>query len=375
MVRSVFAMFVILLYGTLVLANAKITVVDDRAYTLPQTRELVVRSPSLGRNFVVLVSMPGGPFVQADAKHPAVYVLDGGFGIAGPIGQTMSWSGAITPAYIVSVNYPSGDAHRTHDLLHHLRTRDDGTTEGGGGAAFATFLTHELRPLLESRFPLDPQRSILFGHSLAGLFTAKVMVSTPDAFSGYVIASPSTGADPGIVDAVAKVAARGRGRRVFIAAGQHESAIVRGAEQLAAALSGPNSTFDIEKVIYTDATHVSYWPDLVPAAYRHVLPAANKPATKRVAVTLNDADRARIAGTYAIANGRTLIVTLRGPRIFAIMAGTPETEIIAESPQQFFAPAQGFDVTFMFEGPTNVPAQAVVVSLNGAKTRAVRTRQ
>ena len=352
-------------------SGAAVTVVREEAYTQPDTRELVLHSQSLERDFVVLVSAPSGPFVEAGKKLPAIYALDGGFGIAGPIGQVMSWSGSMAPAYVVSLSYPPGDQHRNHDLLHRP-VSTDGVNIGGGGEAFAKFVIRELRPFLESRFPLDPDNAILLGHSLGGLFTANVLANSPESFAGFVIASPSTGADPNITSAMQAVADRGRGRRVFIAAGQYESSIVGNADRMAKALSGGTSTFDVVNVVYADATHVSYWPDLVPAAFRHVLPAANKSPTKRVAVTLEKGQLDRIAGAYSIGDGRMLAISLRGSRVYATLAGTPETEILAESPQKFFSPVDGFDVTFTFEGSDTAPAQAVVVSLNGAKTRAVR---
>jgi predicted alpha/beta superfamily hydrolase len=353
-------------------ADVGLRVIEERAYTRPDAQELVVHSESLDRNFIVVVCAPSGPFVDAAAKLAAVYALDGGYGIAGPIGQLMSWSGAMSPAYVVSVSYPPSQERRQHDLLHRTRA-GEAAILGGGGAAFSKFLTHELRPYLERRYPLDPNRAVLFGHSSAGLFVANVLASVPDAFDGFIIASPSMWEDPLAVAEVGKIADRGRGRRVFIAAGEFEPTIVANAAQLAAALGGVKPTFAITNVVFADATHVSYWPDLVPAAFRAVLPPANRPAAgKRVAMPVAKSELERITGVYGTSDGRTITVTQDDSRVFAMLSGTPRTEILAESPQQFFAPVEGFDVTFTFEGPVERPADAVVLSLNGTKIRALR---
>jgi predicted alpha/beta superfamily hydrolase len=374
LMASGLALFCALAPAAPVFAATVLELVQEREYVVPNTHELLVRSQAVGRTFVILVSVPSGPFVESGKKLPAIYALDGGYGIAGPIGQLMTWSGSITPAFIVSVSHPTGDPNRDHDLLHTPTVRD-GVTIGGGGEAFATFLTDELQPFLENRYPLDPAAAVLFGHSLAGLFAAKVLASAPESFAGFIIASPATWADPQIVVALQKIAARGRDRPIFLAAGQHEPSIVEGTNQLAAALQTKGATFKLAKQIFPDATHISYWPELVPAAYRHVLPAATKAIVKRVPINLNNDDLERIAGVYEIGDGRTITITVRESRTFAVMTGTPQTEILPTSAQVFFAPVEGFDVTFRFEGPAGELAQAVVLSLNGAKTRAVRARR
>ncbi len=170
----------------------------------------VLHSERLGRDFVVVVSTPSGPFVEPGRKIAAVYALDGGYGVAGPIGQLMAWSGTMSPAYVVSVGYPDGQASRRDSDLLFRPTVRDGVTIGGGGAAFEAFLTIELRPFLEARYPLDPTRAILFGHSYGGLFAANVLARTPHAFAGYIIASPSVAADPQALAGLAQAAPRAR---------------------------------------------------------------------------------------------------------------------------------------------------------------------
>src|SRR3546814_8321170 len=50
---------------------------------------------------------------------------------------------------------------------------------------------HELKPLIAQRYPVDARRQTLFGHSYGGLFTLYTLFTKPQAFQGYVAASPS----------------------------------------------------------------------------------------------------------------------------------------------------------------------------------------
>ena len=311
------------------------------------------------------------------ANIPAIYALDGGYGVAGPIAQQMAWSWAMSPAYVISVTYPAGVANaRDTDFLFQPTIRN-GATIGGGGAAFEAFLADDLRPFLESRYPLDPARAILFGHSYGGLFVANVLAATPDAFSGYIIASPSTPADPFVVDKNAAIAARGHGQRVFVAVGGNEdAAMVSGAQQLAAALATSGSGFVVQKQVFAGEGHLTYYPMLVPAAFAWMLPSppgARQMGTAQVkcsAIQVSNAALDRLVGVYLLSDGRAVTIRRQGASLLAQMTGSPEGEVFAETPQTFCRP--DVDVHLQFEMAASGPATAVTVNLFGSPMRAVR---
>ena len=300
----------------------------------------VLHSARLGRDFVVVVSTPSGPFVEPRRKIAAVYALDGGYGVAGPIGQLMAWSGTMSPAYVVSVGYPDGQASRRDSDLLFRPTVRDGVTIGGGGAAFEAFLTTELRPFLEARYPLDPTRAILFGHSYGGLFAANVLAQTPHAFAGYIIASPSVVADPQVLAGLAQAASKGEGQRVYVAVGEREDAgMVEGAKRVAAILAAPGSTFTVESRVFAGESHIGYYPQLVPAAFAWILPPPAPPAHSHVAIALPPGALERMTGVYAIGDGRTVTVAVRQGKLYALLTGSPEGEFQPETPLTFFTDA------------------------------------
>lgn len=61
----------------------------------------------------------------------------------------------------------------------------------GGAAAFLAALENEILPHAEHRFPLDPTRRTLWGHSYGGLFALYVLCEAPNLFQALCVASPS----------------------------------------------------------------------------------------------------------------------------------------------------------------------------------------
>ena len=257
-------------------------VVSENPATPPGYKAYVVHSDRIGRDFVVTVHTSGAVVVLPGQKLPAVYALDGGYGMAGPQGVMLSQSSAMEPSIIVSVGYlPGQTTLRNTDLMHSRTTTPDGVAMGGGGAAFEAFLLDELKPFIEAKYPADPKRSVLFGHSAGGLFAANVFADKPDAFYGYIIGSASAWADPTLFARVSAAAARAHGQHVYLSVGEMESAgkpgggttMIDGYTGLLKALRGHPGVI-LEPRIYAGETHASYYPRLVTDGFRAVLPPA-----------------------------------------------------------------------------------------------------
>jgi predicted alpha/beta superfamily hydrolase len=349
------------------------TIVSESAYQPEGVKQFVIRSEKLGRDMLVVVSAPtSGSAVMpgqraARDKLPAVYALDMGWGVAGPVGQLMSSVTAMSATYVISVGYPAANWRETDFMFDPFTER--GRTVGGGGAKYLAFLTEELQPFLEQRYPLDPDRAVLFGHSLGGLFTANVLARQPEAFGGYIIASPSVKYDTTLVQRVAKAAPAGKGRRVFVSAGEKEGYdIPEGATAIAAALSAPGSTFKTEKRIYANEGHISYYARLTPEAFASVLP----PAVKfDAAVTLPREALERVTGVYDFADKRTMTVLMKDGKLFAQMTGIMgEAPILPDNESRFFIP--GYETTIIFDLAQPGPASALAVKANGVEMRATR---
>ena len=61
----------------------------------------------------------------------------------------------------------------------------------GGEQALLAFLEHTLMPEIARRYPVDPRRQILVGHSFGGMYALNVLYTRPDLFTQIVSISPS----------------------------------------------------------------------------------------------------------------------------------------------------------------------------------------
>src|SRR5690606_33589829 len=60
----------------------------------------------------------------------------------------------------------------------------------GGSQKYITFLKDELLPYIGKNYRTKAERTVI-GESLAGLFSAEVLLKQPDLFDNYIIISPS----------------------------------------------------------------------------------------------------------------------------------------------------------------------------------------
>ena len=326
-----------------------------------------LHSDRLGRDISVTVNMPSATVFLPGQKMPVIYALDGGYGMAGPQGNLLANTGVMQPAMIVSVGYLAGQKNwRATDLTHTKGT----IPESGGGAAFEAFLLEDLKPFIEAKFPADPKHSVLFGHSLGGLFVANVFADNPDAFSGYIIGSASAWADPPVVDRVAAAAARAHGARIYLTVSELEyggtggGAMTMGGgyEALGKALSGKPGVV-LQTRLYQGESHLSYYPRLVNDGFPAVLPPAVPMSAQQAKVPADIA--ARYAGVYDMPDGRKLTVKgLPTGQMSAQVTGIPPVPLLPNGKDRFYNPTSDIDAVFDDKGLT--------MSGGGAKLRIPR---
>lgn len=348
---------------------APLTVVSEAPVTEQSATRFVVHSDRLARDYEVTVQLPDAKVFLPGQKLAAIYALDGGYDLAGPTSVFLGARAMMAPAIVVSLRLAPGQpSSRNEDFTHHPFTVD-GKTSGGGGAAFEAFLLQDLRPFIEARYPADPASSVLFGHSLGGVFAANLFADNSNAFAGYIIGSVVVPRDPGLVDRVAKATARAHGQRVFLAVGGAEDttqaekrAMRQGFNALARAFRTPPGV-TLQARSYPGENHISYYPNLVLDGFRFVLPPT-VPVDLPYAPSPQDVPT-RYVGAYALPDGRTLTVKPGFDRYLAVQVDDgPAVYWLPNGADRFYAYTADLDVTF--------DARGLTLRGRGAKVRAER---
>ena len=344
----------------------QVTIISEGPAIQSRATRLILHSALMGREYEIEVTAPFRGPVFPGQKAAVIYALDGGWGVAGPAGWLLGGGGAMSPAYVVTVGYPQGQRNtREQDLLPRPVRRQDGSlAQGGRSALFTQFLTEELRPFIEARFPVDPQRSILFGHSLAGIFTANVLADQPTAFSGYLIASPSVWADPTAIDRLRQATA-GRDRPVFVGYGEREEGyMVEGGQQLSEALAGRDR---LGVKVFPGAYHITYYPAIMGEALPFLLPR-QAPLEFPMAVNLPASRIAVLAGTYLVGGAIPVRLKATDDGLIATAPGGGQMPLKASSPTAFFSPDLDVRAVFTDDG------RSMTLFVNGDRIDAVRAQ-
>lgn len=224
--------------------------------TVPDAEWFDLAPPGGGAPYRIFIAHPRGP--APPSGWPLVVMLDANAAFATFTEVMRRGAGrpqatGIEEAVLVGIGYPEGDDTRTRRTFDYTagKSAEDGAAEDGaaedgaaeegaaeeraavratgGRDAFLAFIQGTLKPRLAARFPLDPGRQMLFGHSLGGWFTLDVALRDTVAFTAYVAVSPSIWWDEArLLDGLASAggfASEGGALRLAILVGEWEEAL------------------------------------------------------------------------------------------------------------------------------------------------------
>jgi uncharacterized protein len=145
-----------------------------------------------GHHYRILVSAPAG--AAPKDGFPVFYVLDADawFGTTVEIAKMREYE-KLEPAVIIGVASPKHfffNLSRSYDFTPPGADPDFDGVKTGGANEFLAFLNDRLKPWVRAKYKIDPNRQILFGHSLGGTFALHTLFTAPESFSIYLIASP-----------------------------------------------------------------------------------------------------------------------------------------------------------------------------------------
>ena len=126
------------------------------------------------------------------AGYPVMYLLDGNNALAE---LKEEWLGELSdgnPPVLVMIGYEMDDLYDMEQ-----RTRD---YTGASSAAFLDLIQSRIKPLVQSRYPIDQAQQSLWGHSFGGLFVLYALFEQPLAFQNWFAASASLWYQPSTWD-------------------------------------------------------------------------------------------------------------------------------------------------------------------------------
>lgn len=163
---------------------------EGRLQGLGDTRYHLFESETLGHPLHLYVRRPDsgeeGPF-------PVVYLLDGGinYPLLSAYYHYLRIGEELPELVLVGISYGSdrfeGGNFRSSDFTAPAADRE----WWGKAPVFQAVLADELMPFVESRYPADPGRRILFGHSLGGQFVLYNALTRPRLFQGLIASNPA----------------------------------------------------------------------------------------------------------------------------------------------------------------------------------------
>jgi predicted alpha/beta superfamily hydrolase len=212
----------------------------------PDAEQWDMTSQITGRTYRIYVAKPVATAPVPEGGYPVLYLNDGDFSFHTAADALLMQSVGLEarPAFVVGIGYgkdwQTASRNRCADLTPFppdsaTRAILDAaplTKDASYGEAedFHRFLTEELRPVIEARYPVDRDETILWGDSFGGLFALYVLFNHPEAYRTYLVVSPSIiWNDRAILNdeekLIAPLAAGKVSPRIQIVAGEYEETL------------------------------------------------------------------------------------------------------------------------------------------------------
>lgn len=192
--------------GMAPLAQAATAPAKNPPVVLPASEQWDMTAQANGQQYRIFVAAPERP--APASGYRVLYVMDGNAMFLTAVealrarggdrrrGQTPDGEKEVQEmqTVVVGIGYPPGTdiaLARARDLSLPGVSEPRVRGASGGSDAFLAFIEKELKPAIASKYPIDPARQAIFGHSLGGLFTLHVLATRADVFQTYLAASPS----------------------------------------------------------------------------------------------------------------------------------------------------------------------------------------
>lgn len=158
----------------------------------PAHETLRIQSAALTEARRINVYLPPEYDQRRDVVYPVLYMPDGGeqedFPHLARAVDDLIRAGQIRPMLVVGIE----NTQRRRDMTGPTEVESDRkiAPQVGGSAAFRTFISNELIPVIHARYRVSDEDAII-GESLAGLFVVETLFLRPQTFDTYIALDPS----------------------------------------------------------------------------------------------------------------------------------------------------------------------------------------
>jgi hypothetical protein len=158
-----------------------------------QFSDLRFNSADGQRHYRIRIAQPR--IAPPAAGYPVVYLLDGNAVLMELNASLLARLAAQKqPPVLVLLSYDNDlriDANgRSYDYTP-APLQTGGMRANGGADAFLKLIESQVKPAVEAKVAIDPQRQTLWGHSYGGLFVLHTLLTQPATFQNYVAVEPS----------------------------------------------------------------------------------------------------------------------------------------------------------------------------------------
>jgi len=174
------------------LALSSVTVTVHADGRTPSHETLRIQSVAMSETRRISVYLPPAYDLSRDVTYPVLYMPDGGeqedFPHLAKAIDELIRSGQVRPMLVVGIE----NTQRRRDMTGPTEVESDRkiAPQVGGSAAFRTFITNELIPVIHARYRVSDDEAII-GESLAGLFVVETLFLRPQTFDTYIALDPS----------------------------------------------------------------------------------------------------------------------------------------------------------------------------------------
>ena len=166
-------------------------------YSAPVSKELTIYSTEIDDSVFIRIQLPENYNKYSDQHYPVLYLLDGDFYFDYAVATSNLLSKGIqpfTPEFII-VGISSSNRFRDFTPSHATVNNDNSPVPSnykisGHADQFSAFMANTLSPMIRKEYR-NNGFSVIFGHSLAGLYVMDLLLHQKAYYNAWIIADPS----------------------------------------------------------------------------------------------------------------------------------------------------------------------------------------